>query len=272
MTGRSRSGSGTSPGSRTDADDRGAARQDRRLSLMRGRARARPRRARRRPRDKSISHGPCSSARSPKVRRGSSASAFRRTPSPRSGQASAHSASRFSRTTSTSPRARPRPHRARRSYRGDRVRERRDADADAPRHPRRTERSPVRARRRRVAFRAPDGAVAVPLRRMGAAVRTTDGHAPLAVDGAELHAIDYELPCRPRRSSPPSSSGLYADGETTVERLPTRDHTERLLERAGATVRRRGTSVSVRKADRLVLDSVEIPGDSPPRRRSSSEP
>ena len=39
-----------------------------------------------------------------------------------------------------------------------------------------------------------------------AAVRTTDGHAPLAVDGAELHAIDYELPCRPRRSSPPSSS------------------------------------------------------------------
>jgi 3-phosphoshikimate 1-carboxyvinyltransferase len=105
--------------------------------------------------------------------------------------------------------------------------------------------------------------VAVPLRRMGATVRTTDGHAPLVVEGASLHAIDYELPVPSAQvKSAILLAGLNADGETTVvERLPTRDHTERLLERAGVAVRRRPTSVSVRKADRLVLDAVEIPGD-----------
>jgi 3-phosphoshikimate 1-carboxyvinyltransferase len=105
--------------------------------------------------------------------------------------------------------------------------------------------------------------VAVPLRRMGAGVRTTDGHAPVVVDGAELHGIDYELPVPSAQvKSAILLAGLAAEGETTVvERLPTRDHTERLLERAGATVRRRPTSVSVRGAERLVLDTVEIPGD-----------
>jgi 3-phosphoshikimate 1-carboxyvinyltransferase len=105
--------------------------------------------------------------------------------------------------------------------------------------------------------------VAVPLRRMGAGVRTTDGHAPVVVEGADLHGIDYELPVPSAQvKSAVLLAGLVADGETTVvERLPTRDHTERLLERAGATIRRRPTSVSVRRADRLVLDTVEIPGD-----------
>jgi len=57
-------------------------------------------------------------------------------------------------------------------------------------------------------------------------------------------------------------AALLADGETTVvEPLPTRDHTERLLERAGASVRRRPQSVSVRGADRIELDELEIPGD-----------
>ena len=105
--------------------------------------------------------------------------------------------------------------------------------------------------------------VAVPLRRMGAGVRTTDGHAPVVVEGADLRAIDYELPVPSAQvKSAILLAGLAAEGETTVvERLPTRDHTERLLERAGATVRRRPTSVSVLGAERLVLDTVEIPGD-----------
>jgi 3-phosphoshikimate 1-carboxyvinyltransferase len=105
--------------------------------------------------------------------------------------------------------------------------------------------------------------VAVPLRRMGAGVRTTDGHAPVVVEGADLHGIDYELPVPSAQvKSAVLLAGLIAQGETTVvERFPTRDHTERLLERAGATIRRRPTSVTVRRADRLVLDLVEIPGD-----------
>jgi 3-phosphoshikimate 1-carboxyvinyltransferase len=105
--------------------------------------------------------------------------------------------------------------------------------------------------------------VAEPLRRMGATVETTDGHAPLVVEGAELHSIDYELPVASAQvKSAVLLAGLYADAETTVvEPLPTRDHTERLLEQAGAEVRRRPHSVSVRGAERLALGEVEIPGD-----------
>ena len=105
--------------------------------------------------------------------------------------------------------------------------------------------------------------VAEPLRRMGATVETTDGHAPLVVEGGELRAIDYELPVASAQvKSAVLLAGLFADGETTVvEPLPTRDHTERLLERAGAAVTRRPQSVTVRPAERLALGELEIPGD-----------
>ncbi|HSI97660.1 MAG TPA: 3-phosphoshikimate 1-carboxyvinyltransferase [Gaiellaceae bacterium] len=105
--------------------------------------------------------------------------------------------------------------------------------------------------------------VAEPLRRMGARVETTDGRAPLVVEGATLGPITYELPVASAQvKSAVLLAGLYADGETTVvEPMPTRDHTERLLERAGASVRRRSSSVSVARADRLTLGDVEIPGD-----------
>jgi 3-phosphoshikimate 1-carboxyvinyltransferase len=105
--------------------------------------------------------------------------------------------------------------------------------------------------------------VAEPLRRMGATVETTDGHAPLVVQGGDLAAIDYELPVASAQvKSAILLAGLYADGETTVvEPLATRDHTERLLERAGAPVRRRPTSVTVGRAERLSLEELEIPGD-----------
>ncbi len=106
--------------------------------------------------------------------------------------------------------------------------------------------------------------VAEPLRRMRARVETTDGHAPLVVEGvAELSAIDYELPVASAQvKSAILLAGLFAAGETTVvEPLPTRDHTERLLERAGVEVKRRPQSVSVLGAERLELDEVEIPGD-----------
>jgi 3-phosphoshikimate 1-carboxyvinyltransferase len=105
--------------------------------------------------------------------------------------------------------------------------------------------------------------VAEPLRRMGARIETTDGHAPLVVEGGELQAIDYELPVASAQvKSAILLAGLYAEGQTTVvEPLATRDHTERMLERAGAAVTRRPSSVSVSRAERLSLGEVEIPGD-----------
>ncbi|MGH3126279.1 MAG: 3-phosphoshikimate 1-carboxyvinyltransferase [Gaiellaceae bacterium] len=105
--------------------------------------------------------------------------------------------------------------------------------------------------------------VAEPLRRMGARVETTDGHAPLVIEGAPLEAIDYELPVASAQvKSAVLLAGLCAEGATTVvEPMPTRDHTERLLERAGARVTRRPTSVTVERTTRLQLSEIEIPGD-----------
>ena len=105
--------------------------------------------------------------------------------------------------------------------------------------------------------------VAEPLRRMGATVETTAGHAPLVVEGSKLRAIDYELPVPSAQvKSAVLLAGIQAEGSTTVvEPIPTRDHTERLLERAGARVTRRPTSVTVERADELRLAEIEIPGD-----------
>src|SRR5262245_52382093 len=105
--------------------------------------------------------------------------------------------------------------------------------------------------------------IAEPLRRMGATVETTDGHAPIVVEGGELRAIDYELPVASAQvKSAILFAGLLADGDTTVvEPVATRDHTERMLQLAGARVTRRPTSVTVSPAARLSLEAVEVPGD-----------
>jgi 3-phosphoshikimate 1-carboxyvinyltransferase len=105
--------------------------------------------------------------------------------------------------------------------------------------------------------------VAEPLRRMGATVVTDAGHAPLTVEGGVLQPIDYELPVPSAQvKSAVLFAGLFADGETTVvEPLPTRDHTERMLELAGARVQRRPQSVTISGGERLALGSIEIPGD-----------
>jgi 3-phosphoshikimate 1-carboxyvinyltransferase len=112
--------------------------------------------------------------------------------------------------------------------------------------------------------RRPMERVAEPLRRMGARIETTDGHAPIRVEGGPLAPIDYELPVASAQvKSAVLLAGLYAEGDATtvVEPAPTRDHTERMLAAAGARVQVRESSVSVWPAERLHLGEVEIPGD-----------
>ena len=106
--------------------------------------------------------------------------------------------------------------------------------------------------------------IAEPLRRMGARVETTDGHAPVLIEGSDsLHGIDYELPVASAQvKSAVLLAGLNATGATTVvEPAPTRDHTELMLEAAGVRVRRRLTSVTVQPAAALRLGEVFVPGD-----------
>jgi len=112
--------------------------------------------------------------------------------------------------------------------------------------------------------RRPLERVALPLREMGARVETTDGHAPLVVEGGPLQPIRYELPVASAQvKSAVLLAGLLAEGGPTavVEPTPTRDHTERLLEAAGARLRRSPGEPAVWPAERLHPLSLEIPGD-----------
>jgi 3-phosphoshikimate 1-carboxyvinyltransferase len=111
--------------------------------------------------------------------------------------------------------------------------------------------------------RRPLERIAEPLRQMGARIKTTDGHAPLTIAGGRLDSIRYELPVASAQvKSCVLLAGLYASGGPTVvvEPVPTRDHTERLLEAAGARIRG-GPAKSIWPADRLQPLTIEIPGD-----------
>src|SRR5919204_2268088 len=82
-------------------------------------------------------------------------------------------------------------------------------------------------------------------------------------DADALRAIDYTLPVASAQvKSAILLAAINARGTTTVvEPAPTRDHTELMLEAAGARVRRRPASVSIDHTDRLDLGDVAIPGD-----------
>ena len=106
--------------------------------------------------------------------------------------------------------------------------------------------------------------IAEPLRQMGAVIETTDGHAPVVIEGSgSLHGVSYELPMASAQvKSAVLLAGLNADGPTTVvEPVPTRDHTELMLESAGVRVVRRPKSVTIEPAASLRLGEIEVPGD-----------
>ena len=104
--------------------------------------------------------------------------------------------------------------------------------------------------------------VALPLRAMGADVRTTDGHPPLAVRGGRLRGIEHrtEVPSAQVKSAV-LLAGLAAEGSTTVrEPAPTRDHTERALAALGAPVSFEPGLASVRAFEHEGF-AAAVPGD-----------
>jgi 3-phosphoshikimate 1-carboxyvinyltransferase len=105
--------------------------------------------------------------------------------------------------------------------------------------------------------------VAAPLRAMGARVATTDGHAPVEIQGGGLRAADHELPVASAQVlGAIAFAALGCEGETTV-RLPgpTRDHTERLLAWMGVRIRRDETITSISGPARPAARSLDVPGD-----------
>ena len=102
-----------------------------------------------------------------------------------------------------------------------------------------------------------------PLEQMGARLTLTEGHAPIAIEGAKLKAIDYTTPV-------PSAqvktcvllAGLQTEGTTTVrEAVRTRDHSELALLAFGATIERTADSVSIRGPQALHAIEAAVPGD-----------
>jgi 3-phosphoshikimate 1-carboxyvinyltransferase len=112
--------------------------------------------------------------------------------------------------------------------------------------------------------RRPVDRIAEPLRLMGAEMEATSGRfAPLRIDGRRLRSVSYELEVASAQvKSCLLLAGLLADGATTVgEPSRSRDHTERMLLRAGVTIHRNGRHVTAVNADELQLDAVTIPAD-----------
>jgi prephenate dehydrogenase/3-phosphoshikimate 1-carboxyvinyltransferase len=105
---------------------------------------------------------------------------------------------------------------------------------------------------------------AAPLRAMGAAIETRDGHPPVVIRGGRaLHAIDFTMPMASAQvKSAVLLAALGAEGTTRVtEPAPTRDHTERMLSRFGVELERRGATVALRGGQQLRGTQIAVPAD-----------
>jgi 3-phosphoshikimate 1-carboxyvinyltransferase len=112
--------------------------------------------------------------------------------------------------------------------------------------------------------RRPVDRVANPLREMGAWIEASDNRfPPFTVHGMPLRGIEYTLPVASAQvKSCVLMAGLLAEGTTTViEPEPSRDHTERLLARAGVRITRDGDRIELTQHDELELGDLHVPGD-----------
>jgi 3-phosphoshikimate 1-carboxyvinyltransferase len=107
-----------------------------------------------------------------------------------------------------------------------------------------------------------------PLRMMGASISSSDGRAPLVIEGHQpLKAIRHELPVASAQvKSGILLAGLSAAGRTeVVESQVTRDHTERMLRWFGVPLEVRDVeglrAVTVDGPARFKARDVSIPGD-----------
>ena len=112
--------------------------------------------------------------------------------------------------------------------------------------------------------RRPVDRIAAPLRQMGARLKAREDRLPpLEIEGEPLRGITYEMPIASAQvKSCVLFAGLLAEGETrVVEPLPSRDHTERMLAAAGASIERDGDAVVVQRAEQLEPQAITVPAD-----------
>jgi 3-phosphoshikimate 1-carboxyvinyltransferase len=113
-------------------------------------------------------------------------------------------------------------------------------------------------------MRRPMERVAVPLRLMGAQIRTEDGRPPVHIGAsAGLRGIDYVLPVASAQvKSAILLAALGARGRTQLsEPAPSRDHTERMLAAFGVEVHSAGGRVGLEGGQVLRASQVAVPAD-----------
>lgn len=104
-----------------------------------------------------------------------------------------------------------------------------------------------------------------PLTMMGAIISGRDGgrYAPLVVKGGHLQSIEYQLPVASAQvKSAILLAALGAKGKTTVvEKVPARDHTERMLAEMGAAVIMSPGRIDIEGYSDLAPQEWLVPGD-----------
>ncbi|MFJ7647856.1 3-phosphoshikimate 1-carboxyvinyltransferase [Lysinibacillus sp. NPDC097279] len=104
-----------------------------------------------------------------------------------------------------------------------------------------------------------------PLRQMGAHItgRADGQYTPLAIQGTQLQAIDYQMPVASAQvKSAILLAGLRAQGTTVVrETEVSRDHTERMLRQFGAQITVADGVITFEGGQTLSGTHVSVPGD-----------
>ena len=111
--------------------------------------------------------------------------------------------------------------------------------------------------------RRPMERVADPLRQMGAGVETASGRAPVQLRGGKLHGIEYiNNDASAQIKGAVLLAGLSASGSTSViEPMPTRDHTERMINYFGGRVVADGLKLEIFPGRLTLTDDFYVPGD-----------
>ena len=105
--------------------------------------------------------------------------------------------------------------------------------------------------------------VAIPLRKLGAKINTTDGKAPVIIERSRLFGkrIVLEVPSAQVKRAV-IYAALYANGETIItQAAPTRDHTERMLMAQGADIHMEHGELFIGHDHELMPLDIFVPGD-----------
>ncbi|MCX8026578.1 MAG: 3-phosphoshikimate 1-carboxyvinyltransferase [Thermodesulfovibrionales bacterium] len=104
-----------------------------------------------------------------------------------------------------------------------------------------------------------------PLSQMGAVIyaRNDNKYLPMCIRGGNLKSIEYKLPVASAQvKSCLILASLYANGVgCIIEDLPTRDHTERMLQSMGVDLKRIGSRIEISPPQRLNPLEITVPGD-----------